>query len=185
MVRPRCALRRAAPPASLRAVNNAGVFRKGTISGTTVTDWDFVMNINVTGTFLGMKAAGALMQRAGSGSIINISSIAGLGGTGNSAAYSTSKWAVRGLTKAGAKEMGPAGVRCNSVHPGLISTRMLHADDATGVGIPPGASPESVPLGRLAEASEVATVVLFLASDDAGYVNGAEFTVDGGMSSSL
>eukprot|EP01050_Picozoa_sp_SAG11_P021825 SAG11_NODE_3970_length_2128_cov_1.975850_2_plen_132_part_00 len=127
-----------------------------------------------------MKAAARVMQRGAS--IINLSSVAGLRGTPGAVAYGASKWAVRGLTKSAAAELGASrGIRCNSVHPGLISTQMLHDGEGKGVGIARGAKPETVPLGRLGEAAEVAQLVLFLASDESKYMSGSELTIDGAM----
>lgn len=169
-------------------VNNAGVFRQGNMDEETVEGWDFVFSVNVKGVWLGMKHAARAMKGttlAKDRAIVNISSVAGLIGAKSSIAYGASKWAVRGMTKSAATDLAEHGIRCNSVHPGLISTQMLHATDGTGVGIPEAASPASVPLGRLAQAEEVAKLVLFLASDDASYVSGGEFTIDGAMTAGL
>jgi 3alpha(or 20beta)-hydroxysteroid dehydrogenase len=118
------------------------------------------------------------MQANSSGSIINISSIAGMRGASVAHAYSASKWAVRGMTKSAAIELAPSGVRVNSVHPGIIDTNML---DEFG---PMRDNIESrIPLGRVASADEVGKLVLFLASDDASYCTGQEFVVDGAMTS--
>jgi len=159
-------------------VNNAGIFPAGTLLATTLADWERVIAINQTGVFLGMQAAARAMLPRRSGSIVNISSIAGLAGAPNFIGYSTTKWAVRGMSRTAAKELAPHGVRVNSVHPGLIDTPMLETLDQ----VRPGARAvvhERVPFGRTASADEVARVVLFLASDDASYVTGGEYTVDG------
>ncbi len=116
------------------------------------------------------------MRDQGSGSIVNISSIAGLGGAGSAHAYAATKWAVRGMTKSAALELAPFGVRVNSVHPGIIDTAML----AEFGGALPQIT-ERIPMGRVASAMEVANVVLFLASDEASYCNGHEFVVDGAI----
>ncbi|MFT7650294.1 MAG: 3alpha(or 20beta)-hydroxysteroid dehydrogenase [Candidatus Poriferisodalaceae bacterium] len=163
-------------------VNNAGIFAYGTTLSTPVADFRKMMDINCTGVFLGMQKVGRVMTEAGSGVMVNISSVAGLSGTQGAAAYSASKWAVRGMTKTAAKEMGRKGVRVNSVHPGWIDTDMLDQvhdfDDGTDRT---KTMLKSVPLGRVAEPDEVARLVLFLACGDSSYCTGQEFTVDGGM----
>ncbi len=163
-------------------VNNAGVFQGAGLMNTSVADYDRVLAINARGVFLGMQKVGAAMTEAGTGSIINISSVAGLMGTMGAFAYGASKWAVRGMTKSAAKELGRRGVRVNSVHPGYIDTDMLtqtsvfnEDDDRTRRVL------RQVPLRRIAEPAEVGRVVLFLASDASSYCTGQEFTVDGGM----
>ena len=163
-------------------VNNAGIFQAAAMMATTSADFRRMMDINALGVFLGMQKVGAVMSAQEAGSIVNISSVAGLMGTQGSFAYSASKWAVRGMTKSAAKELGRRGVRVNSVHPGFIDTDMLaqvhdfHDDsDRTKKML------RAVPLGRVAEPDEVGKVVLFLASDDSSYCTGQEFTVDGGM----
>ena len=138
-----------------------------------------VCAVNQLGVFLGMKAVIPGMIAAGGGSIVNISSIAGMLGTRESsnAAYCASKFAVRGMSKLIATQFGHAGIRCNSVHPGYILTPMMvAATDEFG-----GGAAAAIPLGRLAQPAEVSNVVLFLASDEASFVSGAEHVVDGGM----
>ena len=157
-------------------VNNAGIFRIAGVLDTSLDDWNQMLAINQTGVFLGMKAAGLPMRDRGSGSIINISSIAGLSGTAMAHAYGATKWAVRGMTKSAAQEFAADGVRVNSVHPGIIETPML---EEFGGALP--LIKERIPMGRTAHASEVAKVVLFLASDDSSYCSGHEFVVDGAM----
>ncbi|MGB0501384.1 MAG: SDR family NAD(P)-dependent oxidoreductase, partial [Acidimicrobiales bacterium] len=137
---------------------------------------DTMVAINQTGVFLGMQTAARPMKEAGSGSIINISSVAGLSGTPICHAYGATKWAVRGMTKSAAMELAPHGVRVNSVHPGIIDTEMLQSFGGNIETIE-----QRIPLGRVAEATEVAEVVLFLASDEASYCTGHEFVVDGAM----
>ncbi len=161
-------------------VNNAGIWRPGSTVDTTVALWDRVMEVNARGVFLGAKHVIPEMKRAGGGSIVNISSIAGLRGASGSAAYVASKGAVRLLTKAIAAEHGRDNIRCNSIHPGLIETDMYRDVEALRPGGPPRTS--RIPLGRTASAEEVARCVLFLASDEASYVSGAELAVDGGLS---
>ena len=161
-------------------INNAGIYRSSPIAQLTVEEYMEVININQVGVFLGLKHVGPIMCEAGSGSIINISSIAGMRGGGGSLAYSASKWAVRGMTKVAMSEFAPMGVRVNSIHPGLIETPMLMQLPA----IEQGNSDQLVrriPYGRIAEAKEVARLALFLASDDSEYMNGTEFIIDGGM----
>ena len=118
------------------------------------------------------------MQAGGSGSIINISSIAGMKSAAVAHAYGATKWAVRGMTKSAAVELAPSGVRVNSVHPGIIETPML---DEFGEMRP--LVEERIPLGRTAAADEVGKLVLFLASDDSSYCTGQEFVIDGAMTS--
>jgi 3alpha(or 20beta)-hydroxysteroid dehydrogenase len=161
-------------------VNNAGIFKILPMAMTDLAVWDQVIAINQTGVFLGMKSVTAAMVGAGRGSIINISSVAGLQGSPGTIAYSASKWAVRGMTKVAAKELGPFGVRVNSIHPGIIQTPMLEefaifGDDITQRLL------DNIPLGTLAEADDVARLALYLASDESAYSTGAEFVVDGGM----
>jgi len=159
-------------------VNNAGIFRTVGLIETSLEMWQQMMDINQTGVFLGMRTAAPAMQANGSGSIINISSIAGLKSAAVAHAYSASKWAVRGMTKSAAVELAPSGVRVNSVHPGIIDTTMLEEFGAMRAAVE-----ESIPLGRVASAEEVAKLVLFLASDDSSYCTGHEFVVDGAMTS--
>lgn len=161
-------------------VNNAGVI--GPVQGLLeFSEEDFlsVCAVNQTGVFLGMKSVIPSMIQAGGGSIVNISSIAGMLGTKESsnAAYCASKWAVRGMSKLIAAQFGAQGIRCNSVHPGYILTpMMIAATDEQG-----GGAAALIPLGRLAQPGEVSNVVLFLASDEASFVSGAEHVVDGAM----
>ena len=161
-------------------VNNAGVFRVTPMTETTLDEYRFITEINQTGVFLGMRAVASAMKSQGSGSIVNISSIAGLSGTAGAFAYGASKWAVRGMTKSAAQELGPFGVRANSVHPGIIETEMLTQFDRLGEGMREALTAR-IPLGRTAAASEVADLVFFLLSDSSTYCTGHEFVVDGGM----
>ena len=155
-------------------INNAGILHWATMTGTKLDDWNRVVAVNQTGVFLGMQTVAPHMTAAGRGSIVNISSIAGLRGASSCFAYGATKWAVRGMTKGAAQELGPHGVRVNSIHPGIIDTPMM-ADQ------PLDAMAERVPLGRYAGADEVANLALWLASDDSSYANGAEFVLDGGQ----
>ena len=161
-------------------VNNAGIYMSGHIRDTALDDYRRVIEVNQIGVFLGMKAVAEPMIAAGAGSIVNISSVAGLRGGGTAVAYTASKWAVRGMTKSAARELGRHGIRVNSIHPGLIETAMLHQVP----GIDAGRLDtwlRTVPLGRVADADEVARLALFLASDDSSYCTGAEFIIDGGL----
>ena len=135
------------------------------------------MAINVTGVFLGMKAVAGAMREAMCGSIVNISSLAGMKAATGAFAYGTSKWAVRGMTKTAAVELARRGIRVNSIYPGLIETEMLKQVPGWGSD----RLLERVPLGRVAEAEEVARLALFLASDESSYSTGSEFLIDGGL----
>jgi len=161
-------------------VNNAGIAAMAQLVNATTEDWNRTIAINQTGVFFGMRAGARAMIAAGNGgSIINISSIAGLDGLFGSMAYGASKWAVRGMTKIAAKELGRHRIRVNSVHPGFIDTDML----AQG-GVIDGFRDKmlrQVPVGRLGRPEDIANMVLFLASDAADYVTGQEFVVDGGV----
>jgi 3alpha(or 20beta)-hydroxysteroid dehydrogenase len=159
-------------------VNNAGIFQVSGLTTTELADWERIMSVNATGVFLGMKAVAPAMIAQRSGSIVNISSIAGLRGSAMSFAYSASKWAVRGLTKCAAQELARFGVRVNSVHPGIIDTPMLEELESGGLR---DAIRRRIPLGHEATAQDVARLVLYLASDDSSYSTGSEFVVDGGM----
>jgi 3alpha(or 20beta)-hydroxysteroid dehydrogenase len=153
-------------------VNNAGIVALGQIGKFDMAKWQKVIDVNLTGTFLGMQASVEAMKAAGGGSIINVSSIEGLRGAVMVHPYVASKWAVRGLTKSAALELGPHQIRVNSIHPGFIRTPMTkHFPD----------NMLTIPLGRPGESEEVATFVVFLASDESRYATGAEFVIDGGL----
>lgn len=162
-------------------VNNAGIFERGSVLDTSLKDFDRTMSINVTGVFLGMKTVAPHMVQRQKGSIINISSVAGLNGTPGFLAYGASKWAVRGMTKGVAKELAPFGVRVNSIHPGIIDTPMLQTFDEAGEGVREMVRTR-IPLGYEAEPIHVARLALYLGSDDSSYSTGSEFIVDGGWS---
>ncbi|HZN14196.1 MAG TPA: glucose 1-dehydrogenase [Acidimicrobiales bacterium] len=159
-------------------VNNAGIVHVMPMAMTTVEDFRRVVDINQIGVFLGMKAAVPALAATKNGSIINISSVAGLIGAQGHIAYCASKWAVRGMTKVAALELASLGVRVNSIHPGLIDTPMFDEYRKLGIDEAAGAS---VPIGRLAEADDVSELALYLASDESRYSTGSEFVVDGGM----
>lgn len=159
-------------------VNNAGVVAFGGIEDTAAEDFDRVFAVNVKGALLGMKHVGGAMRAAGRGAIVNISSVDGLRGVNGLALYSSSKWAVRGLSKSAALEFGPHGVRVNSVHPGGVDTAMGNPQGQQGAER--NWSYGRVPLQRIGEPVEVAAASLFLCSDEASYVTGAELSVDGG-----
>jgi 3alpha(or 20beta)-hydroxysteroid dehydrogenase len=165
-------------------VNNAGILRHNQLVNETLEQWQQVISVNQTGVFLGMRTAAKAMIAAGNGgSIINISSLAGLRGTAGSLSYCASKWAVRGMTKVAAKELGRYGIRVNSIHPGLIATDMT-ADFPEFVDEERRAERlRSTPLGRIGTATDVANIALFLASEASSYCTGQEFVVDGGVHS--
>jgi 3alpha(or 20beta)-hydroxysteroid dehydrogenase len=160
-------------------VNNAGIFERGSVLDTSLKDFERTMDINVTGVFLGMKTIAPHMVKRQKGSIINISSVAGIQGTPGFLAYGASKWAVRGMTKGVAKELAPLGVRVNSIHPGIIDTPMLQTFEAAGEGVR-DAVRTRIPLGYEAEPIHVARLALYLGSDESAYSTGSEFIVDGG-----
>jgi cyclopentanol dehydrogenase len=158
-------------------VNNAGVVSLPTITETTDSEWDRVIAINQKGVFLGMRHAVPALQRAGGGSIVNVSSIYGIRGVPGYAAYQASKGAVVLLTKTAALTYGRDGIRVNTVAPGVIYTQMAEEEGEEVIA----ALVENVPLGRGAQPEEVSHAVLFLASDEASYVTGTELVVDGGL----
>ncbi|MGA0036473.1 MAG: glucose 1-dehydrogenase [Ilumatobacteraceae bacterium] len=159
-------------------VNNAAISKAFKLIDTDVDTFDLVYRVNQLGVFLGMKSVVEPMKAAGGGSIINISSVAGLQGTSTIFAYSASKWAVRGMTQSAALELARYKIRVNSVFPGVIDTPMNDAN-------PPGMNEvlvKTTPLRRMGQASEVAEAVVFLASPQASFATGAELAIDGGMS---
>jgi 3alpha(or 20beta)-hydroxysteroid dehydrogenase len=162
-------------------VNNAGIVAISPLLMTTEEDYRRVIDVNQVGVFLGMRAVVPHMVDRQTGSIVNISSVAGLMGSPGMIAYGASKWAVRGMTKSVALEVAPFGVRVNSIHPGIIETPMLEEFERWGIM---SAIMQRVPVGRKAEAVEVARLALYLASDESAYSTGSEFVVDGGMTAS-
>ncbi|MCV7378195.1 3-alpha-hydroxysteroid dehydrogenase [Mycobacterium alsense] len=153
-------------------VNNAGIVALGQLRNFDLGKWQKVIDVNLTGTFLGMRVAVDPMTAAGGGSIINVSSIEGLRGAPAVHPYVASKWGVRGLAKSAALELAPLNIRVNSIHPGFIRTPMTEKLPEDMV---------TVPLGRPGESREVSTFVLFLASDESSYTTGSEFVMDGGL----
>jgi len=160
-------------------VNNAGIIRVRPIKDMSGETFQKVMNVNLLGTFLGVKYGSEAIARAGGGAIVNLSSVQGLEGREGFAAYSASKFGVRGITKTAAIELGPLGIRVNTVIPGPTKTKMTER---------PGWQAEdydraykNYPLGRMAEASEIAEVILFLASDAGSFCTGGDYAVDGGV----
>ena len=155
-------------------VNNAGISDYGPIDDYPVERWQRIMDINVNAVFYGMQAATPLLRESTKNpSIINISSIAGIQGFNNLVGYVTSKWAVRGMTKAVAMDLGPAGVRVNSIHPGVITTPMTegYTEDMMA----------AVALQRLGKPPEIGWLIVYLASDESTFCTGAEFIADGGQ----
>ena len=157
-------------------VNNAGIINVGLLEDYAISEWQRILDVNLTGVFLGIRAVVKPMKEAGRGSIINISSIEGLAGTIACHGYTATKFGVRGLTKSAALELGPSGIRVNSIHPGLIKTPMTEwvPDDLFQTA-----------LGRAAEPREVSNLVVYLASDESSYSTGSEFVVDGGCVAGL
>jgi 3alpha(or 20beta)-hydroxysteroid dehydrogenase len=153
-------------------VNNAGIASAAPITEFKLEVWQKTLDINLTGTFLGMQAAIPEIAKTKGGSIINISSVEGLRGSAGLHAYVASKFAVRGLTKSVALDVAHLGIRVNSIHPGLIDTDMTKNIPADAL---------QIPMGRSAQPAEVAKLMLFLASDDSSYSTGAEFVIDGGL----
>ena len=160
-------------------VNNAAVVHMAALTETTDEDYLRVFKINQFGTFLGIRSVVEPMKAAGSGSIINVSSIDGLHSAAGLSAYSSTKWAVRGLTKNAAIELGQYGIRVNSVHPGGMYTAMGGADRMSVEELNQ-ATYARFPIPRVGQPEEVAQVILFLATDEASYSTGSEFIADGG-----
>ncbi|MEV6984021.1 SDR family oxidoreductase [Sphaerisporangium sp. NPDC051017] len=153
-------------------VNNAGILGLNRVETVTETDYRTVIDVNQIGTFLGMRAVAGPMRRQGGGSIINICSTSGLVAFENNFSYVASKWAVRGMTKAAALELARDGIRVNAVCPGETDTPLIRAD-------PTVSPPTGLPFGRWARAEEIASAVVFLASDESSYMTGSDVVVDG------
>jgi 3alpha(or 20beta)-hydroxysteroid dehydrogenase len=160
-------------------VNNAGILRFAALPDMPLEDYMRVVNVNQVGTFLGMRAVSKPMMAAGKGSIVNISSVEGLAGMPYLTAYTSTKFAIRGMTKVAALELGPHGIRVNSVHPGMIETDMVK-DAAGGHDVDLSPAAKRIALRRMGQPEDIAEVVLFLACDRSSYVTGAEIAADGG-----
>lgn len=157
-------------------VNNAGIANAAPIEHFTLEKWNAVIAVNLTGTFLGCRAVVPAMKAAGRGAIVNVSSVEGLRGSARLHGYTATKFAVRGLTKSLAVELGPDGIRVNSIHPGFIVTDMTTRIDPDRLVIP---------LGRPGAPGDLAGTVVFLASDASAYLTGTEIVVDGGMTAGI
>ena len=158
-------------------VNNAGIVHFAPIADTTLADWSRVIDINLTGTYLGIRALASSMRKAGGGAIVNISSGAGMSGAFGLGAYVASKWGVRGLTKTAALELALDKIRVNSIHPGGVRTPMTSGPDTAALA---EAAVKDLAIPRMAEPEEIARLVLFVASDEASFSTGSEFIADGG-----
>jgi len=160
-------------------VNNAGILAVSPLEQTSLADYRRVIDVNQIGCFLGMRAAAPAMREAGGGSIVNTSSIAGLQGVPGVIAYVASKYAIRGMTKAAALELGHSGIRVNSVHPGTIDTPMVNSGEFDDVD--QDALYASLPIARIGVPDDISHLMVYLASDESSYCTGGEFLVDGGM----
>ena len=160
-------------------INNAAIYRRTPIVQTELDEWNQIMDINSTGVFLGTKHAVPAMQKSGGGSIINISSTAGLVGSERGSAYGASKGSVRLFTKYTAIQHAGDDIRANSIHPGPIDTEMIADNIATPEGR--AESEARVPLGRIGTVMDVAYGALFLASDESSFMTGTELVIDGGI----
>ena len=158
-------------------INNAAHLAVGGVESVSLAEWQAVIETNLTGTLLGIRAAAPSMRKAGGGSIVNISSIAGLHGTPGLAAYGASKWGIRSLTRTAAYELARDNIRVNSVHPGIIDT-LLAYDPKTGDELVPV---DRFAIPRMASVDEIVRYVLFVASNEAAFSTGSEFVADGGF----
>ncbi|MEE1107179.1 SDR family NAD(P)-dependent oxidoreductase [Macrococcoides canis] len=161
-------------------VNNAGITYNMKIDEITLEDYMKIININQVSVFLGIKYVSEIMKTQKSGTIINISSMNGL--VGGAIGYTDTKFAVRGMTKAAARELSPYNITVNSVHPGVIHTQML---EQPGVKEAVEQFKQTIPMRRVAEAKEVSHMIIFLASDEARYSTGSEFVIDGGVTATV
>ena len=154
-------------------VNNAGIVKMGPLRGSSLSDWQQVLDVNLTGPYLGMRAAIEPMIEAGGGSIVNVSSVEGPAGSANLHGYVAAKFGLRGITKSAAVELARHNIRVNSIHPGLVHTPL--SQGVTEEFMAP------IPMRRGASPAEIAAFVVFLVSDESSYATGAEFVVDGGL----
>ncbi len=168
-------------------VNNAGILMSASLMETTLEQYMQIVQVNQVGVFLGLQAATPALQAAGGGSIINVSSVGGMVGVRGAIAYVSTKFAVRGMTKTAALELGPLGIRVNSIHPGGVDTAMIAPDVTSGIETMGrrGDPYKGTPLGRVSQPEEMAQLVAFLASDESSYCTGSEFIADGGMLAGL
>jgi 3alpha(or 20beta)-hydroxysteroid dehydrogenase len=164
-------------PAVRILINNAGVHWKKSLVDEAAEDFDRMLHVNVTGALLGMQAVVESMRANGGGSIVNVCSVLGLLGGRDNVAYSASKWALRGLTKSAAIDLGRYGIRVNAVHPGYIDTPML-AEVSAGR---PADFYDYLPMRRAGTTDDISDLMVFLGSDDSAYLTGADFAIDGGM----
>ena len=162
-------------------VNNAGVLTFARIADMPLAEFRRVLDVNAVGCWLGIKAVIGPMKAAGGGSIINISSVEGFTGAAGLSAYSASKFAIRGMTKSAAQELGEFGIRVNSVHPGGVLTSMTLGQAATADPADGEAFLKAMPLARFARPAEISCLVAYLASDESSYSTGSEFVADGGL----
>ena len=164
-------------------VNNAGILVFGLLEDVAVADFRRLLDVNVSGVLLGIQAVAKIMKGAGRGAIVNTSSVSGIAPNNATGAYAASKFAVRGLTRSAALELGPFGVRVNSVHPGGVNTPMTNPFNITTEEFDAGH--KFVPMQRGGDPAEIAQGVLYLASDAGSYCNGTELVIDGGMIAGL
>lgn len=162
------------PPSVL--VNNAGIAAANRVESIAEAEYRRILDVNQVGAFLGMQSVIAPMRRAGGGSIVNVSSTAGLVGFEDNFAYVATKWALRGMTRAAALELAGDGIRVNAVCPGETDTPLLRSD-------PTALPPEASPFGRWAQPAEVSAAVVFLASDESSYLSGTDIVIDAGQTS--
>lgn len=162
-------------------VNNAGILRHAPIAAMDPDEFRRVIDVNLVGCWLGVHFAAPAMVAGGGGSIVNVSSIEGIAGAAGLSAYSASKFGIRGVTRSAAQELGPSGIRVNSVHPGGVMTSMALSAASQLTEIDPAAFLKAMPIARFAEPIEISRLVAFLASDDSSYTTGAEFVADGGL----
>jgi 3alpha(or 20beta)-hydroxysteroid dehydrogenase len=158
-------------------INNAGVYQRASLAETTPEIYEHHHRVNQLGVFLGLQAAMGPMRDGGGGAIVNVSSISGIRAFADQAAYATTKWAVRGLTKNAAVELAPLGIRVNSLHPGFTDTEMIQ-ENAPELN---QAAMDGAPLKRAGRVDELARAALYLASDESSFMTGAELVCDGGL----